>query len=230
MAAGGLLIGMVARAAGDAIAKSNAFARIQASLGGHAAGAAAYLGIAFVTVSALIGLQAASQSSGTREEESHGYVENLLVRGVSRARWLSARIAISVSALVLAGFVSGLATWAGAASQNSGLSLTKVVEAGLNTVPTGIFVLGVGTLALGLAPRATSALVYSMVAWSFLVEIVGGVLRANHWLLDLSLFHHVAPAPAADPRWVANGALALIGVALAALGVWSFARRDIATA
>jgi ABC-2 type transport system permease protein len=228
--AGGLLIGLVSRAAGDAIAKSNAFAQIQASLGGHAVGAAAYLGIAFVTIAALIGLQAASLASGTREEEAQGHLDNLLVRPVSRSRWLGSRLVVSVAALLAVGIASGLATWIGAASQHAGVRFTTVVVAGINVVPVGIVVLGLGTLVHGLAPRATSFVVYGIVAWSFLVEIVGGVVRANHWLLDASLFHHISPAPAADPRWLANLAFVVIGAALAAVGTFLFSRRDIATA
>ena len=228
--AGGFFIGLVSRAAGDAIAKSNTFAKLQASLGGHAAGAAAYLGIAFVIVSALIGLQAAAQSAATRDEEAQGYLDNLLVRRVSRARWLGSRLVIAVAALGVVGITSGLTAWIGAASQHAGVPFTKVFVAGLNVVPVGILVLGLGTLVQGIAPRATSIVAYSAVAWSFLVEIVGGVLRANHWLLDLSLFHHIAPAPAADPRWVANGLFVLLGVVLAVVGTALFVRRDIASA
>ena len=224
MGAGGLLIGLVSRAAGEAIAKSNTFAKIQASLGGHAVGAAAYLGIAFVIVSALIGLQAASLASATREEEAQGHLDNLLVRRVSRSRWLGARLTVSVGALLAVGVMSGLATWIGAASQNAGVSFTTVLLAGINVVPVGIVVLGIGTLVQGLVPRATSIVVYSIVAWSFLVEIVGGVVRANHWLLDASLFHHIAPAPAADPRWGANIAFVVVGAALAGVGMVVFSR------
>ena len=73
-------------------------------------------------------------------------------------------------------------------------------------------------------PRATSVVVYSLVVWSFLVEIVGGVVRANHWLLDLSLFHHLAPAPATDPRWAADAVFVVIGLALSTVGTVFFAR------
>jgi len=154
----------------------------------------------------------------------------LLVRRVSRARWLAARLTIGVAALVVVGVTSGITAWIGAASQHAGVPFTKVVAAGVNVVPVGILVLGVGTLTQGVLPRATSTVAYALVAWSFLVEIVGGVVRANHWLLDLSLFHHIAPAPAADPRWVADGLFVIIGCALAALGAAIFVRRDIATA
>jgi predicted ABC-type transport system involved in lysophospholipase L1 biosynthesis ATPase subunit len=85
-------------------------------------------------------------------------------------------------------------------------------------------------LLVGLLRPSASSVVYSLVAWSSLVEIVGGVVRANHWLLDLSLFHHVAPVPAADPRWAADGLLVVIGLVLAGFGAARFVRRDVATA
>lgn len=226
----GLLIGLVARAAGDAIASSNAFARIQASFGGHAAGATAYLGIAFVIMSALVSTQAAALVAATREEEAEGHLDNLLVRGVSRLRWLASRLAVSVAVLVAVGLVAGVTAWLGAASQHAGVSFTSVVEAGVNVVPTGIVVLGLGAFAQSVAPRATAPVAYGLVVWSFLIEIVGGVVNANHWLLDLSLFHHVAPAPAADPRWLTNAVLVAVGLALAATGAAIFRRRDIVTA
>ena len=45
------------------------------------------------------------------------------------------------------------------------------------------------------------ALTYALVAWSFLVELIGSIVTTDHWLLDASLLHHIAPAPSADPRW-----------------------------
>ncbi len=146
------------------------------------------------------------------------------------ARWLVARLAVASVALVAVGVITGLTAWVGAASQHAGVPFTRVVEAGVNVVPVGIVILGLGAFTQAAAPRATSIVVYSLVAWSFLVEIIGGVVRANHWLLDLSLFHHIAPAPAADPRWVVDGLFVLIGLALTATGIVLFGRRDIATA
>jgi ABC-2 type transport system permease protein len=228
--AGGLLIGLVARAAGDAIAKSDTFGQIQASFGGHAAGAQGYLGIAFVIIAALIGLQAAVLASATRDEEAQGHLDNLLVRRVKRTHWLSARLSTAIAALVAVAVASGLAAWIGAASQHAGVPFGKLVFAGVNVAPIGLVVLGLGTFTQGLAPRATSVVVYSLVVWSFLVEIVGGVVRANHWLLDLSLFHHLAPAPATDPRWAADAVFVVIGLALSTVGTVLFARRDITAA
>ena len=125
---------------------------------------------------------------------------------------------------------SGITAWLGAASQHAGVPFTKVVAAGRQR-RTGRDprARARNAHARRAAPRDVDGRLLS-VAWSFLVEIVGGVVRANHWLLDLSLFHHIAPAPAADPRWVADGLFVIIGFALAALGAAIFVRRDIATA
>ena len=104
------------------------------------------------------------------------------------------------------------------------------MEAGLNIAPGGLFVLGLGTLAHGFIPRHASTVAYAAVAWSFLVELVGAIVRANHWLLDTSLFHHIAPAPAAPPRWDTAVVLVTIGALAAAAGAARFARRDVVTA
>jgi ABC-2 type transport system permease protein len=79
-------------------------------------------------------------------------------------------------------------------------------------------------------PRFTAAAAYGLVAWSFLVEVVGASVGASHWLLDTSVFHHVARAPAEDPGWLAAGILVAIGVAAAAIGAWRFSRQDLAGA
>jgi ABC-2 type transport system permease protein len=118
----------------------------------------------------------------------------------------------------------------GAAITGAGLGLPTLLAAGLNVVPVAIFVLGVGTLVHGVAPRFAGAIAYGLVAWSFLVEIVGASVGASHWLLDTSVFHHIARAPASEVRWNSFVVLLVIGIAAAAAGTWRFARRDLAGA
>jgi ABC-2 type transport system permease protein len=69
--------------------------------------------------------------------------------------------------------------------------------------------------------------VYGLVGWSFLVVIVGGIGATNHWVLDTSVFHHMASAPAVPPDWVANGIMTGIGVAGALVGGLALGRRDL---
>jgi ABC-2 type transport system permease protein len=102
--------------------------------------------------------------------------------------------------------------------------------AGLNLVPPALFVLGVGTLAFGLVPRWAGPAAYAIVAWSFFVEFVGAIVKANHWVLDTSLLHHLAPVPASDPRWWTSAWLTGLGVLAAVVGTIAFHRRDVVQA
>jgi len=56
---------------------------------------------------------------------------------------------------------------------------------------------------------------------------VGGVGSGRRWLLDTSLFHQMAAAPAVHPNWTVNAALLAIGAAGVLVGLAWFRRRDI---
>jgi ABC-2 type transport system permease protein len=152
------------------------------------------------------------------------------VRRVGRVRWFASRLTVGAAALVLVALAAGVAAWIGGATQHADVAFTRLLDAGVNVVPAGIFVLGIGTLAHGLVPRYASMAAYTVVAWSFLIQIIGSVVKIGDWLLDTSLFHHVALAPAADPNWTSATLLVLIGLVAAVIGVAVFARRDLVTA
>jgi hypothetical protein len=86
---------------------------------------------------------------------------------------LAGRVVVAVLVLTMIGLSAGLFTWVGTASTGVGLRLSTLLAAGLNVVPVGVLVLGLGTLVHGWAPRLASPMAYAVVAWSFLVEIVG---------------------------------------------------------
>ncbi|HEY6426444.1 MAG TPA: hypothetical protein VIX84_04350 [Acidimicrobiales bacterium] len=67
-------------------------------------------------------------------------------------------------------------------------------------------------------------------AWSVLTELVGGIGAVSHWLLDSSVFSHVASAPAAPPNWASDAVLFGIGSIAALLGLLGFRRRDLVNA
>lgn len=64
---------------------------------------------------------------------------------------------------------------------------------------------------------------------SFLVEILGAGLGVGEWVLQLSVLHHMARAPAESVSWGGLVALTVLGVASAMVGAWAFAR-DLVTA
>ncbi len=227
LAGGGFIIGMTARASEDVWSANSS--GVLARLGG-AAGGAAYLGIAFLIIALVVTMAAAALVGATRDEEANGYLDHLLARPVARLRWLSGRLAVAIAVLAAAGLAAGAFTWAGTAATGAGLSVTTLLAAGVNVIPAGVFVLGTGTLVYGLAPRFAAVAAYTVVAWSFLAEIIGAGIGASQWLLDTSVLEHIARAPAAPVRWDTAAILTGIGIAAALAGTLAFRRRDLAGA
>jgi ABC-2 type transport system permease protein len=134
---------------------------------------------------------------------------------------------VALVVLVLSGVAAGVLGWLGAASQHAGLSFTSLLGAGINLVPPATVILGIGVLTFGMRPRATSIVVYAVLVWSLLIVIVGGFGTVSHWVLDTSVFHHMASAPGVPPNWEANGIMTAVGVAGALVGGLAFRRRDL---
>ncbi len=226
IAVSGLLFGLIARSAGGTIAGSSV-QQVFAKLGARGGGAAAVLGVCFLIVAVLVAFAAAGQVTAARSEESAGRLDHLLARPVSRALWFGGRLLLTVVVLLAGGLLAGVFAWAAAASQHAGVSFAALVAAGVNLAPPAITIAGIGALAFGVRPRLTSAVVYGLLAWSLLVVIIGGIGATSHWILDTSVFHQMASAPATSPHWEANGVMVAIGVATALIGGIAFNRRDL---
>jgi ABC-2 type transport system permease protein len=229
MATFGALIGLVARTAAQAMADARG-SDVLGGLGIEETGARAYVGVSFVLVTLAVAVAAAGQVSATREEEASGRTEVLLVRPVGRACWLGGRLLVSAAVLGLVAAAACLGVVVAGRAGGLDLSARDLAVAGLNTLPVALFVLGIGTLLHGLVPRAASTLTYGLVAASFLLEVVGSTVGLPERLLDLSVMHHVAPAPAVDPDWGSALVLLLLALTAAAGGAGALARRDIVTA
>lgn len=225
IAAYSLLLGLIAKAAGTAISSSSSITRVLLRLG--ATGAEAYLGVAFLILAVLVALVAAGQISAVRSEEGGGRLEHLLVRPVSRVSWFTGRLLITAVALLAGGLVAGLFAWLGAASQHTGVSFSSLVGAGVNVVPPALCLLGIGALVFGIRPRAASVVTNGVLGWSFLVELVGGIVGLNHWVLDTSVFHQMSTAPAVGPNWTTAAALVAVGFVAAVVGGVAFEHRDL---
>jgi ABC-2 type transport system permease protein len=228
LAATGLVLGLIAKQAGGTV--SGSAEQVFARLGAPGTSAQSFLGVSFLIVAILVGFMAAGQTTAARTEEAEGRAENIVIQPVSRTAWLGGRVAIAVVVLVLGGVVAGLCTWVGVVLEGGGVSFTTLVEAGINVVPAAICLLGIGLLAIGAWPRKTSYVVYGYLGWSLLIELVGGFGSGSRWLLDTSLYHQMAAAPAVDPNWAVNGVMIGIGATAALIGIASFRRRDLQSA
>jgi ABC-2 type transport system permease protein len=220
------MFGSLARSAVGLLSTSPAITATLGRLGIRAA-TLGFLGFALFFVAVLIAVLAASQIGAIRDEEAAGRLDNLLVRPVRRVAWLAGRLGVSLALLVLAGLAAGLFTWVGAVTHHTYVDLPTLLEAGLNATIPGVFVLGAGTLVLGLRPRLSAAASYGIVAWSFLVDLLGSFIKGADWLRDSSLFTHVALAPATKPDWGTAAVIVLLGLGAAIVGAVAFQRRDV---
>jgi ABC-2 type transport system permease protein len=225
IAVSGLLFGLIARSAGGTISGSSV--QVLTRLGSRGNGTDAVLGVCFLTLAVLVAFTAAGQITAARSEESAGRLDHLLTRPVSRSRWLGGRLLVTVVVLLASGVWAGVFAWAGAASQHAGVSFGALAEAGVNLVPPAITIAGAGVLAFGVWPRGTSIVLYALLGWSLVVVVIGGVGGVSRWVLDTSVFHQMASAPAVPPHWEADGVMTAIGVAGALVGGLAFRRRDL---
>jgi ABC-2 type transport system permease protein len=223
-----LLYGGVAKQAVKSLASSPSSRQIVERLGGRSAEMKSYLGIVFLLMTLLVAFVAANQVTAARREEASGRLEHLLVRPVSRIRWLGERSGLASVIVIVASLLAGTFVWIGTLSQETGVGLHAMLGAALNGVPPVLLLLGIGVLALGVVPRLASGAVYAVLSWSFLVTLLGGAVRSNHWFLDTSLFHQMQPAPAVAPDWHSGFVMIALGATAAAVGAWWLRRRDLA--
>lgn len=222
-----LVIGFIAKAAGTAISSSASAEHALSRLGASGTGAGTFLGVTFLVVATLVSFMAAAQIVVARGEESAGELDNLMVRPVSRWRWLAGRLVVAMAAVAVSALTASICSWVGQASQHSGIRFTTLLGAGINMIPPAVLLLGLGVLTLGVWPRAVSVAVYGLLAWSFLVDLIGGLIGLNHWVLDSSAFHQMAAAPAVNPNWETDGIVVIIGVVTALVGAVTFKQRDL---
>ena len=146
----------------------------------------------------------------------------------------SAEPAGSAAALTLAclgagalALVAGVLAWVGAAVENAGVSLPRLIGAGANTLPAALCFLGIGLLAYGVWPRASAGIAYGVVVGAFLLQLFGALVGAPHWVLDLSPFDHVAPVPGAPFRPASAAVMVAVGAIAGGGAFLSFLRRDL---
>ncbi|HEX7963894.1 MAG TPA: ABC transporter permease subunit [Candidatus Saccharimonadales bacterium] len=193
----------------------------------HTTVATAFLSSIFLILMVVIMCYGAAAAGNIREQEAEGYLDNLLVRKVARLQWLWGRVGLAGGIIAGMAMLSGIATWASQASQGLGIPFHSMLIAGVNIIAPGLFTLGVAVLGFGVAPRFTTLIGYSVVAWSFLIEMIRSGVNLNHWLLDTSVLHHIALAPATNPNWTSAAVLTLLGLAAALVGSLRFRNRDL---
>lgn len=222
----GIIFGSIAPSATN-ITSSSTFAKTISNLTGTNNGIKTFIGLIFAITSLFVMLIAASQISAIREQEAKGFWDNFLVQPLSRIRLILERTLISVISLIAAGLIVGISAWLGIKLQNATIGFGDMIVAGLNLIAPAILIFALGVFSLGLVPRLTNLITYGFIAWSFLVELIGTVIKGNHWLLDTSLLHHIPAVPAVDFKWQPTSIMLAISLGLILAGLLRFAKRDL---
>lgn len=186
-----------------------------------------YVGLTFVIFVFAIGLFVCGQLAATRDEESANRVEMLIAMPYGRVRWLQSRIMLTALATTACAVVAGAAVGIGAVVSGAHMTFGQGLEAGVNVLPTELLFIGAGVFLLAFAPRSCVGLLSALVVVGFVWDLLGALLGFPGWLLDVSPYHHVAPAPAKPIAVVPALLMTAIGVGAALAGAARFRRRDL---
>ena len=164
-----------------------------------------------------------------RAEEVSGRLEPVLATSVDRGRWLASHGVIAglgtaavIGAMGLAatlGYVAAGGDLAGGLDQ-TGAALTQLPPA----LALGAFVLA----AFALAPRFAPAIGWSALAISLVVGQLGEMLKLPQAAINLSPFMHMPAVPAEALAITPIALLLASTLALVAIAVAAFRRRDLA--
>lgn len=184
-----------------------------------------FLGIAVAgyTVQALLRMRA---------EEATGRLEPVLATALGRTRWLASHVVIAVggTAAVLAatGLAGGLVY--GAMTGRWATGLGGLLGGALVQTPAALALGGFVVAAFGLVPRWAVGLAWTALAASLVVGQLGQLLGLPQPVLNLSPFSHAPPVPAGSVTVLPLAASFTVAIALGAVGVTTFRRRDLGTA
>jgi ABC-2 type transport system permease protein len=225
----GAILGSVGDSAVEVIEDNPQLKAVAEQLGGSSGLADAY----FAAVMGLLGLVASGYAMGAalrlRSEEANGRAEPVLAAAVSRVRWAASHLTFALlgPAVVLgaAGLAAGLAY--GLRAGDVGQEMARVLGAALVQLPAVWVLVGVAVALFGVLPRFMAFGGWAVLAACALIEEFGRPLQLSKRILDLSPFAHVPKLPGGEVSAAPLLWLALIVVALAAVGLLGFRRRDI---
>ena len=187
-----LIIGVLTSSVITFLAENRIFADLAAQAGfGALTTVAGYVASLFALLAIPIGLFAASRISAAADDEEARVLTSVFSAPVSRRRWyLTETAAALVGAAVLA-VGAGVATWAGAAAVDAGLSWPAAVAGTLNVLPIAWLSLGAALLAYGWWPHAVLPVGALPAAGGFVLQVFAESFRWPDWVLWFSPYQHI---------------------------------------
>lgn len=179
----------------------------------------------FTTIILLV--MAAVYLGSARRDEAKGYLDSMLVQPVRRSSWLTWRLLIIASMSSSIALLAGYLTWQFTANQNISLDFWTVTQNMITLVGPVVLLLGVGALFYGFVPRIAAPIMYAVIIWAFVVDILKAIFSLDESIEKTSLLHYVSFSLDKTPDWSNFVWLVSIGIVLAVIGIWRFTQRDI---
>jgi ABC-2 type transport system permease protein len=185
----------------------------------------------FGTLVVIFGIWAAISASGSgRGDEERGLVEQWLAAGVGRVRYLITRVAVFAAIAIIV--IGAMQLTILLAADGEPLAGADLFAMGLNLLATTLCCYGIALVIAQLVTtrRAAGGIAAGLLIALFLINGAGRTadIGAARWLSPFYYFERSRPLTeggALDP--VGIGALLGAGVVLLAIGVVTFARRDL---
>ncbi|MEV0001663.1 hypothetical protein AB0H28_05155 [Micromonospora sp. NPDC050980] len=223
-----LLIGLLADSLTGFLADNPRFADLAAQAGFAGLGTVeGYTATLFALLAIPIGAFAAVRLAAFAAAETAGRLTLLRAGPVTGTRLLAAEVATTVAGGAALAAVAAVATWVGTTQVGAGLPLAAALAGTANVLPVALLGGAAATLALGVAPRAVTAIGMLPTAGGFLLTVTADSVHAPPWVGALSPYGHLAAVPATAPNWPATLVMVAGAAALTGAGILSYARRDL---
>ncbi|RJQ80774.1 ABC transporter permease [Pseudonocardiaceae bacterium YIM PH 21723] len=219
-ALGGLAAGTLAKDVSSMLAGNQQMADLLHTLGGARSFEESYLSLMFSILGIVASVYAVSAVLRLRAEETEGRAEPVLATGVGRLSWSLSHIAFALlgSAVLMTalGLTAGLAYG----------SPATLLGAALVQLPAIWLLAGLTVALFGLLPRLSSAAWAALVVFLLIGEL-GGLLKLDQWIMDISPYSHIPKLPGESVSWSPLIWLTAIAAVLLTAGLTGIRRRDL---
>ncbi|GIH17438.1 ABC transporter permease [Rugosimonospora africana] len=226
----GIVFGGVAKSVGDMAQDNQTFADIVARVGGTAgvidsdlAGSIGILGL----IAAAYAIQATLK---LRDEETSGHAEPVLSTATGRLRWAAGHLLFTFLGPAVALLASGLAMGItyGSTAHDVGGQVPRLVAGAMAQLPAVWVLAAIAVLLFGTLPRL-SPVGWGALAACLLLFLVGGAVRLDQWVMDISPYTHLPHLPGGEVTATPLVVLTAVAAALAVVGLAGLRRRDMPT-
>jgi ABC-2 type transport system permease protein len=163
-----------------------------------------------------------------RSEEASGRTEAVLATRVRRSAWLSATVLVAAAGALLLSLLMGVGLALGHGLSTGGPTDVAAHVGGQLSYLPGVLVIAAAAVALTAVLPRWSLLAWALLAFVFVQYLLSETLRLPAWLDGLSPFSHLAMLPIEPFDAVPVAAELGLTVALVALALWGYQRRDVA--